>query len=136
MTIEEYSTRMGYTETCEQAEYATADAIYLNAGNLDKDKFCADYKKHKDSVIIRELADRVNSQAIWIRDKDTKERQTAHALLREADEIRAGGMDASADAIDNIASKLIGRKDCITWKLTKGFVLSETDNEYIKDNLK
>lgn len=136
MTIEEYSTRMGYPETCSQVEYAKADAIYLNAGNLDKDAFCADYKKHKGSSIIKELGDKVNSQAIWIRDQDTKIRQTAHALLREADEIRVGGMEESADAIDCIAAKLIGRKDCITWKLTKDFTLSETDEEYIKDNLR
>ncbi len=136
MTIVEYSTRMGYTEICSQEEYAHADAIYLNAGNLDKDAFCTDYKKHKGSIIIDALGDKVNSQAIWIRDKQTKERQSAHALLRQSDDIRAGGMEDAADAIDNIAAKMIGRKDCIAWKLEKGFTLSETDKEYIKDNLK
>lgn len=95
MTIEEYSTRMGYLGFCSDEEYATADAIYLNAGNLDKDAFCADYKKHKGSVIIETLGDRVNSQSIWIRDQETKIQSTAHALLREADEIRQGGMEAS-----------------------------------------
>ena len=136
MTIEEYSTRMGYLGFCSDEEYATADAIYLNAGNLDKDAFCADYKKHKGSVIIETLGDRVNSQSIWIRDQETKIQSTAHALLREADEIRQGGMEASADAIDKIAATLIGRKDCIKWKLHKGFALSETDNEYITDNFR
>ena len=136
MTIEEYSTRMGYKETCDLQEYATADAIYLNAGNLDKDEFCADYRKHKGSVIIETLDDKVNSQAICIRDKETKERQTAHAILREADEVRTGGMDASAHALDSIAARLIGRADCIRWKIRKGYTLSESDNEYITDNLR
>lgn len=131
MTIEEYSTRMGYAGTCEMEEYQTADAIYLNAGNMDKDEFCKDYRKHKDSVIIATLGDRVNSQAIYIRDKHVKERQTAHSILREADEVRTGGMDASADSLDKIAARLIGRADCIKWKLEKGFQLSEEDNEYI-----
>ena len=108
----------------------------MMAGNMDKDQFCKDYRKHKDSVIIATLADAANSRDIAYRDKQTKERQTAHALLREADEIRQGGMEASADAIDKIAATLIGRKDCIKWKLHKGFALSETDNEYITDNLR
>lgn len=136
MTIEEYSTRMGYKETCDQQEYATADAIYLNAGNLDKDEFCADYRKHKGSIIIETLGDVVNSQAITIRDMETKERQIAHAILRQANGIRIGGMDETADQLDGIAAKLIGRKDCIKWKIQKNFEFSENDKEYIKDNLR
>ena len=136
MTIEEYSSRMGYTEYCDLQEYATADAIYLNAGNLDKDEFCADYRRHKGSVIIETLGDKVNSQAIYIRDKETKERKAAHAILREADEVRTGGMDASADALDNIATRLIGRADCIKWKIRKGYTLRESDKEYIMDNIR
>jgi len=136
MTIEEYSTRMGYLGFPSDEEYVKANLAYMMAGNMDKDEFCKDYRKHKDSVIIATLADAANSRDIAYRDKQTKERQTAHALLREADEIRQGGMEASADAIDKIAATLIGRKDCIKWKLHKGFALSETDNEYITDNLR
>ena len=136
MTIEEYSTRMGYLGFPSDKEYVKANFAYMMAGDMDKDEFCKDYRKHKDSVIIAALADAANSRGIAYRDKETKERQTAHALLREADEIREGGMEASADAIDKIAATLIGRKDCIKWKLHKGFALSETDNEYITDNLR
>lgn len=136
MTIEEYSTRMGYLGFCSDKEYTNANLAYMMAGNMDKDEFCKDYRTHRDSVIIATLADAANSREIAYRDKETKERQTAHALLREADEIREGGMEASADAIDNIAATLIGRKDCIKWKLHKGFALSETDNEYITYNLR
>ena len=136
MTIEEYSTRMGYLGFPSDEEYVKANLAYMMAGNMDKGEFCKDYRKHKDSVIIATLADATNSRDIAYRDKQTKERQAAHALLREADEIREGGMEESADAIDKIAATLIGRKDCIKWKLHKGFALSETDNEYITDNLR
>lgn len=136
MTIEEYSTLMGYEETCSAEEYVKADLAYMMAVDMDKHEFCKDYRKHKGSVIIANLADVANSRDIAYRGKETKERQTAHALLREADEIRQGGMEASADAIDKIAATLIGRKDCIKWKLHKGFALSETDNEYITANLR
>lgn len=133
MTIEEYSERMGYQATME--EYTKADPIYLNAGNLDKDTFCKDYKKHKGSVIIETLAERCNAQEIGLRDAMQKERNAAHVMLREADEIRKGGMDASADAIDHIAYLLLGKRDGIKWKLNKCFTLSETDKEFIINNL-
>ena len=128
MTIEEYSERMGYQATME--EYTKADPIYLNAGT-----FCKDYKKHKGSVIIETLAERCNAQEIGLRDAMQKERNAAHVMLREADEIRKGGMDASADAIDHIAYLLLGKRDGIKWKLNKCFTLSETDKEFIINNL-
>lgn len=136
MTIQEYSTLMGYEETCPMEEYETADFIYMMAGDMPKQEFCKEYKEVGSSPLVLALAEAANSRGIAYRDKETKERQTAHALLREADEIREGGMDGSADAIDKIAANLIGRKDCIKWKLAHGFALSETDNEYITDNLR
>ena len=135
MTIQEYSTLMGYEDTCEMAEYQTADFIYMMAGEMDKQTFCKEYKEVGSSPLVLTLAEAANSKGAAYRDKVAKERSTAHALLREADEIRAGGMEESADQIDKIAACLIGRKECIKWKLHKGFTLSETDNEYITDNL-
>lgn len=136
MTIEEYSTLMGYEETCEMAEYETANFIYMMAGEMDKQTFCKEYKEVGSSPLVLTLAEAANSREIAYRDKETKERQTAHALLREADAIRAAGHDEEANQIDKIAASLIGRKDCIKWKLNKGFSLSDIDNEYITDNLR
>ncbi|MGN0207585.1 MAG: hypothetical protein ACI4BC_10100 [Muribaculaceae bacterium] len=135
MTIEEYSTLMGYTETCEFAEYETANFIYLMAGDMDKQTFCKEYKKVGSSPIVMTLAEAANSRDRIYREKNIEERQSAHALLREADEIRENGMEASADAIDNIAAKFLGRNECIKWKLNKGYTLSETDKEFITKNL-
>ncbi len=136
MTIQEYSTLMGYEETCEMAEYETANFIYMMAGEMDKQTFCNEYKRIGSSLLVLTLAEAANSREIAYRDKEIKERQTAHALLREADGIRIDGCDETADELDKIAASLIGRKDCIKWKLNKGFSLSETDNEYITDNLR
>ena len=136
MTIQEYSTLMGYEETCEMAEYETANFIYMMAGEMDKQTFCKEYKEVGSSPLILTLAEAANSSQIAYRDKETKERQTAHALLREADAIRTAGHDVEADQIDKIAANLIGRKDCIKWKLNKGFSQSDTDHEYITDNLR
>ena len=137
MTIEEYSTLMGYEETCEMAEYETADFIYMMAGNMDKQTFCRNYKKSGECTeLILVLADTAKNKDITLRKHLAKERQIAHAILREADTVRSTGLEESAEQLDRMAANLIGRKDCITWKLHKGFALSEDDNEYIKDNLK
>ena len=40
MTIEEYSTLMGYGKTCEFEEYQTANFIYMMSGDMDKQTFC------------------------------------------------------------------------------------------------
>lgn len=136
MTIQEYSTLMGYEETCEIAEYETANFVYMMAGDMDKQTFCKEYKKVGGNPLVLTLAKTVNSWEMAYRDKQTKERRTAHAMLREADAIRATGHDEEADQIDKISASLIGRKDCIKWKLNKGFSLSDTDNEYITDHLR
>lgn len=136
MTIKEYSDLMGYEETCEMSEYETANFIYMMAGDMDKQTFCKEYKEVGSSPLLLTLADVSNDYKKAYREKQVQERNTAHALLTEADEIRVGGMEESADLIDKIAASLIGRKDCILWKLRKGFTLSETDYEYITDHLR
>ncbi len=142
MTIQEYSTLMGYEKNCETAEYETANFVYMAAGDMPKEEFCREYKKHGSSQLVTELAEAVrNARKAYVEkknecvDKEVKDRSAAHSLLREANEIRESGMYASADAIEDIAATLIGRKDCILWKLHKGFCLSAKDNEYIAGNL-
>lgn len=136
MTIEEYSTLMGYTETCDMAEYEIANAIYMAAGDMDKATFCTQYKKVGNSPLVTILAAEANSKDKVLREKQIDEIKIAHALLREADDVRTSGLEESALAIEKIAAKMIGRKDCITWKLNKGFKLSEEDAGYINNNLK
>lgn len=136
MLIEEYSDLMGYPEICSEEEYTNANLAYMMASGMDKKTFCKHYKNLVNNPLVLAIAEAANSREIGYRDKEVKERQTAHALLREADEIREGGMDCSADAIDKIATKLIGRSECIKWKLSKGFRLSEEDSAYITDNLR
>ncbi len=135
MTIQEYSTLIGYEETCEAAEYETANFIYMMAGKMDKHTFCKEYKEVGHSSLVHILAEAANRREIAYRDKETKERQIAHALLNEAEELRSSCIEDSADQIDKIAESLIGRKDCIKWKLSKDFLLSKADKEYVTDNL-
>lgn len=138
MTIEEYSTRMGYEQTCDMAEYTIANTAYMMAGNMDKDTFCKEWKKHGQSPLVQLLSQAANSRDVAYRDALTKERQVAHSILRESGHVRGGfnDNDESAEILDGIAAKLIGKPDCIKWKLEKGFDLGDADIAYIKDNLR
>lgn len=52
MTQQEFEDRTGKTVTSE--EYARIEAMYMAAGNMDKDQFCTEYKKHGSSAIVAE----------------------------------------------------------------------------------
>ena len=135
MTQKEYSELMGYERDCSFEEYQQANFIYMMAGDMDKQAFCKEYKKAGHSPLVLELAKAENIIDIALRDEIEKGKKTARTLLREAAEIRQRGLGASADALEKIAADLIGRKECIKWKLLVELPLSEPDHAYIADNL-
>ena len=57
MTQQEFEDRTGKTVTSE--EYARIEAMYMAAGNMDKDQFCTEYKKHGSSAIVAEYYRRI-----------------------------------------------------------------------------
>lgn len=136
MTINEYSTLMGYEETCEMAEYETANFIYMMAGDMDKRKFCEEYKEVGCSPLILELAESANRYEKAYREKQEQEKKIANAILRASDDMREAELHDIADRMDRIADTIIGRKDIIKWKLEHFSKLSDTDIEYIKINLR
>ena len=138
MTIEEYSTRMGYEETCAMEEYTTANTAYMMAGDMDKDTFCKEWKKHGSSPLVRLLSQAANSRDVAYREAMTKQRQLTHCIIRQANEVRGGlaNSDEMAETLERIAAKFIGRPDCIKWKIERGYAFGDADINYIKDNLK
>ena len=52
MTQQEFEDRTG--KTVSSGKYALIEAMYMAAGNMDKDQFCAEYKKHGASVLVAE----------------------------------------------------------------------------------
>ena len=56
MTQQEFMERTGITPTAEDFDYI--HAVYLNT-SMNKDEFCKDFKKHGDSLIIRDVHVRV-----------------------------------------------------------------------------
>lgn len=138
MTIEEYSTLMGYEKTCGMEEFNTAESIYMTAGEMDKQTFCEEYKKVGASPLIMTLAENAINWRKAYKDAIARERATARYLILKADRIRqdpVGLHESSASGIEKRAYDLIGWKDSIQWKLANDIKLSEDDREYITDNL-
>ena len=50
MTQKEFFDRTGIELTEDQ--YKQVEQMYLEAGNMDKDEFCKDYKKHHESTLL------------------------------------------------------------------------------------
>lgn len=136
MTINEYSTLMGYEETCEMAEYETANFIYMMAGDMNKQDFCREYREVGSSPLILALAENANKFEKAYQEKQEQENKVAEALLRASDDLRDASEDEYADRIDRISERIIGRKEIVMWKLEHLAKLSDADKEYIKNNLR
>ena len=118
----EFTQRTGIKLTDEQ--YKRVEDIYLNAGNIDKDEFCKDYKKHADSVILNtyfDQSEKLRSKLGACREKNV---ELAHFLIKKS--MVGGDKDMIKEAI-----YLIGEQKYIQYKLEKSYNLFESDKELI-----
>nr|DAV93149.1 MAG TPA: hypothetical protein [Caudoviricetes sp.] len=118
----EFEQRTGIELTDEQ--YQRVENMYLNAGNMDKDEFCEDYKKHSDSVILNTYFD----QSEKLRNKldAYREQQINMAYFLIKKSMVGGDKDMVQMAIS-----LIGEQKYIQHKLERGYNLFESDKELI-----
>ena len=77
MLKKEFDQLIGRESTEE--EYTQANAMYMDAGNMDKQEFCKEYKKHKDSQLIALFWNQYNNE----RTKNSLERDNRIKLQRE-----------------------------------------------------
>lgn len=133
MTQQEFTQRTGIE--VETMQYAAIEQVYMYT-ELDKDDFCADYKKHGDSVIISHLVNEL--------DKTTYERGRAHASLKEykalmqdiAEMLIHKADEHMDEELYNSAINIIGVEECIKYKLINDLELDKQDKEYILKVLK
>lgn len=110
------------------AEYNKVESMYCDAGDMDKDQFCQDYKKHHDSILIHEFysksvnlekeldnyVDRISSLGIFLVDQAEK----------------CSSLDLREKAIS-----IIGIEKYLSIKLAKGYNLWELDRKAMIDIL-
>ena len=102
------------------AEYNKVDAMYCEAGNLDKDKFCQDYKKHHDSILIQEFYKTSMSLKEALDKSNNKISSLAMFLIDQAEKW-------SASDLRDKAIELLGLERYLSIKIQKGYSLWDRD---------
>ena len=134
MTRKEFEERTGLNVSA--VEFCTVNDIYMAAGEMDKDTFCKEWKKHSESKLLAELWKRVKHE----HDLGMQKKEECDKLLSERWELvdflleraqKFGDEELLLKAID-----MVGHAEVIRRKLTLEMPLWERDRAYIKENLK
>lgn len=127
MTRQEFNERTGYTLNEEQ--YREVEAMYMAAGNMNKDVFCKDYKKHNDSALVAEFY----SRSVVLMEKH----QSCRKVERETAELLIGKAHTYNDTdFRRAAIRLIGEREVVLITIAMRLPLFEEDAEYIKNNIR
>lgn len=138
-------------------EFNEINAMYMNAGDIDKKDFVEDWKKHKDSVILKELNDTCNfrQRVIGMNVNDIK---NLKKNIEEHEDLLATAMSNHLKTVNDLKKKmavflidkaekyrdvdfarvaieLIGMKDFVGYKLQKNYTLYQKDKDYILEQM-
>lgn len=125
MTKEEFTERTGINS---DAVFEEANRMYMATGDMDKDMFCKDYKKHGDSEILAYFYHHSNMLEKQKKNLDAFKLDMAKWLLKQADE-------TEDSALREKAVELVGEQKVITLKIELGYELWKEDTDYIYINL-
>lgn len=125
MTQQEFIERTGYTLVTDE-EYKRIEAMYMAAGNMDKDEFCKEWKKMHDNPLFRKIYGRLELVSYKCQQQEKLINDAFGMVLDKANEV-----DAHED-FDYIACLLKDHKSVIHYKLTHDYELKDDDKEYIK----
>lgn len=141
MLQKEFEERIGRSVT--EQEYLEANAMYENAGDMDKDEFCREWLKIGNSRLVKCLAEKTYQQHKALQEKEL--------LLKESKEIWSDAADAMleieqgilngettehiTELLDLKAWWLVGDKEVVLRKIKMGMDLSEMDKDYINEHL-
>lgn len=123
----EFTQRTGIELTDEQ--YKQVEDMYLEAGNMDKDQFCKDYKKHSDSEILQLFYRQNEKLKSKLADLGDERNEIVDFLLDRAQEF--GDIKLLEKAIC-----MVGHDKVIKRKISQNLPLWDIDKKYIYDNIK
>lgn len=130
MTRQEFEDRTGKSVTPE--EYAQIEAMYMATGSMDKDQFCAEYKRHGASALVAEYYRRITVLNGML-DERNNELNDARQTRTSLAEFLLGKAAAYDDTdFYRKAVRLIGRKAATLYKVKSGFPLWEEDVRYLR----
>lgn len=123
----EFTQRTGIELTDEQ--YKQVEDMYLEAGNMDKDQFCKDYKKHSDSEILKLFYRQNEKLKNKLADLSDERNEIVDFLLDRAQEF--GDIKLLEKAI-----YMAGHDKVIKRKISHNLPLWDIDKKYIYENIK
>lgn len=118
MTLSEFNERTNAHLTEDQ--YKPVENMYNEAGNIQKDQFCADWKKHNDSVLLQEFfaqSERLKCKVDGYRNQIN---EIALFLVDQAEKW-------SASDLRSKAIQMLGIETYLRIKIQKGYNLWQKD---------
>ena len=97
-------------------EYARIDSMYNYCSDMDKDKFCVDYKKHKDSTILNTYVDMYFNANRKLKHLNDERNEVAMFIIAQAEEL-------DVDSMRDMAIKLVGFKKYAKEVIRMGYSL-------------
>ena len=142
MLQKEFEERIGRSVT--EQEYIEANAMYENAGDMDKDEFCREWLKIGNSRLVKCLAEKTYQQHKALQEKELLLKESKEIWSDAADamlEIKQGILNGETtehitELLDLKAWWLVGAKEVVLRKIKMGMDLSENDKNYINEHLK
>lgn len=110
-------------------EYKEIELMYLEAGNMDKDEFCQDFKDHKDSKLLAVFFGQAENLKDKLDDMRDERNSLVDFLLDRAQCF--GDVELLHKAI-----QMVGHDKVIKRKLRMDLPLWDEDKKYIIDNIK
>ena len=127
MQKQEFTQKTGIELT--DAEYKEVELMYLEAGNMDKNEFCKDYKKHHESTLLATYFRQAENLKNKLDDMRDERSILVDFLLERAQCF--GDIELLNKAIE-----LIGHDKVIKRKIRQNLPLWDEDKQYIVDNIK
>lgn len=119
----EFEQRTGIKLTDEQ--YQRVEDMYMNAGDMDKDEFCEDYKKHKDSKLLAYFYKLTEDSKFCAKLIDRSMLKVTKFLLMKSREVNDKSM--RSEAIDLLGENMIVRltieMDLELWSEDKKYII-------------
>lgn len=142
MLQKEFEERIGRSVT--EQEYLEANAIYENAGDMDKDEFCREWLKIGSCRLVKCLAEKtyqlgkaLNEQKLLHQEATEIFSDAADAILEiEKVVLNGGTTEHITELLDRKTWWLVGAKEVVLRKIRMGMDLSEKDKNYINEHLK
>lgn len=127
MTKQEFINRTGIDPTDEQ--FGKIHSIYMECPTIDKDEFCRDWAKHKDSSIIDSLHVVAVNRDLFIDQLKRERSKMIDIMLKEA-------CATYSAALKNACIEMVGHAEVISRMFDLELELWPGDKDYIMKNLK